>query len=134
MDLTIVDVFAERPLEGNQLAVVRQLPDLSDTQMQAIAREMNFSETTFVTTDCSSQVGCEGPGQVPSTFLAGSVRAASFQSGVVGAGLDGPRGSRPLSKGARDSQVDDREAASIARLIAGSPDSGPHPHRISRRG
>ncbi len=49
MELTIVDVFAERPLAGNQLAVVRNPGDLSSAQMQAIAREMNFSETTFVT-------------------------------------------------------------------------------------
>ena len=49
MDLTIVDVFAERPLAGNQLAVVRNPGALSDAEMQAIAREMNFSETTFVT-------------------------------------------------------------------------------------
>ncbi len=49
MELIIVDVFAEQPLAGNQLAVVRQASALSDDQMQAIAREMNFSETTFVT-------------------------------------------------------------------------------------
>lgn len=49
MQLTIVDVFAERPLAGNQLAVVRQCAGLSDAAMQDIAREMNFSETTFVT-------------------------------------------------------------------------------------
>ena len=48
MELTIVDVFAERPLAGNQLAVVRAAHTLSTEQMQDIAREMNFSETTFV--------------------------------------------------------------------------------------
>ena len=48
MDCTIVDVFAERPLEGNQLAVVRDCAELDTSAMQAIAREMNFSETTFV--------------------------------------------------------------------------------------
>lgn len=47
--LEIVDVFAERPLAGNQLAVVRDAASLTDEQMQDIAREMNFSETTFVT-------------------------------------------------------------------------------------
>ncbi len=49
MKLTIVDVFAEKPLAGNQLAVVQDCADLTDTAMQDIAREMNFSETTFVT-------------------------------------------------------------------------------------
>ena len=48
MELTIVDVFAERPLAGNQLAVVQDAGALSDGAMQDIAREMNFSETTFV--------------------------------------------------------------------------------------
>ena len=48
MDCSIVDVFAERPLVGNQLAVVRDCPGLDTPTMQAIAREMNFSETTFV--------------------------------------------------------------------------------------
>jgi trans-2,3-dihydro-3-hydroxyanthranilate isomerase len=48
MDLTIVDVFAERRYQGNQLAVVENARDLTTNQMQDIAREMNFSETTFV--------------------------------------------------------------------------------------
>jgi trans-2,3-dihydro-3-hydroxyanthranilate isomerase len=43
-----VDVFTDRPLAGNPLAVVLEADGLSDTQMQAIAREMNLSETTFV--------------------------------------------------------------------------------------
>ena len=46
----IVDVFAERPFEGNQLCVVPDPPPgLGDHAMQAIAREIGFSETTFVT-------------------------------------------------------------------------------------
>ena len=48
MSCTIVDVFAERPLSGNQLAVVRGGGHLDDAAMQAIALEMNFPETTFV--------------------------------------------------------------------------------------
>jgi trans-2,3-dihydro-3-hydroxyanthranilate isomerase len=48
MELTIVDVFAEQPLSGNQLAVVEGCADLIGDAMQDIAREMNFSETTFV--------------------------------------------------------------------------------------
>jgi len=44
----IVDVFAEAALEGNQLAVVHNAAGLSTARMQDIAREMNFSETTFV--------------------------------------------------------------------------------------
>lgn len=48
LDYTILDVFAEHPLEGNPLAVFHDGRGLSDAQMQAIARETNLSETTFV--------------------------------------------------------------------------------------
>ena len=45
----VVDVFAESPYTGNQLAVVHGAGQLSDDQLQAIAREFNYSETTFPT-------------------------------------------------------------------------------------
>ena len=45
---TQFDVFTSRPLEGNPLAVVHDGAGLADDQMQAIAREMNLSETTFI--------------------------------------------------------------------------------------
>jgi len=50
MDLPfeIVDVFAEQPLQGNQLAVVLPPYPLGDERMLAIAREFAFSETAFV--------------------------------------------------------------------------------------
>jgi trans-2,3-dihydro-3-hydroxyanthranilate isomerase len=44
----IVDVFAEEKFAGNQLAVFHGEANLSQEQMQAIAREMHFSETTFI--------------------------------------------------------------------------------------
>lgn len=44
----IVDVFAERPYTGNQLAVVVGSDNLSDETMQQLAAETNYSETTFV--------------------------------------------------------------------------------------
>jgi trans-2,3-dihydro-3-hydroxyanthranilate isomerase len=43
-----VDVFTTTPFGGNQLAVFTDARGMSDIQMQAIAREMNFSESTFV--------------------------------------------------------------------------------------
>lgn len=49
MDFLQVDVFSDRPFTGNQLAVFPAPADLDDDQMQAIAQEMNLSETTFVT-------------------------------------------------------------------------------------
>jgi trans-2,3-dihydro-3-hydroxyanthranilate isomerase len=43
-----LDVFTDRPFEGNQLAVFPEPRGLTPAQMQTIAREMNFSESTFV--------------------------------------------------------------------------------------
>jgi trans-2,3-dihydro-3-hydroxyanthranilate isomerase len=43
-----VDVFTDRPFGGNPLAVFTDARGLSDAQMQALAAEMNYSETTFV--------------------------------------------------------------------------------------
>lgn len=51
MRFYIVDVFAESRLAGNQLAVFRDCAKLSTAEMQAIAREMHFSETTFITSE-----------------------------------------------------------------------------------
>ena len=43
-----LDVFTDRPFEGNQLAVFPEPRGLTPAQMQSIAREMNFSESTFI--------------------------------------------------------------------------------------
>jgi trans-2,3-dihydro-3-hydroxyanthranilate isomerase len=48
LDFYIVDVFAEKKYAGNQLAVFRGGSALSGEEMQRIAREINFSETTFI--------------------------------------------------------------------------------------
>ena len=55
----ICDVFTNQRFGGNQLAVLPEATGLSDAQMQQIAREFNFSESTFVlpsTTGCTRQV------------------------------------------------------------------------------
>src|SRR6266567_8257257 len=44
----IVDVFTDRPLAGNQLAVFTDARGLDTETMQALAREINYSESTFV--------------------------------------------------------------------------------------
>jgi trans-2,3-dihydro-3-hydroxyanthranilate isomerase len=44
----LVDVFAEKKYAGNQLAVVDSGAALSSAQMQEIANEMHFSETSFI--------------------------------------------------------------------------------------
>ena len=44
----VADVFTDRPLTGNQLAVFTDGRDVDDETMQKLAKEMNFSETVFV--------------------------------------------------------------------------------------
>jgi len=44
----LVDVFADAPLEGNQLAVFTDAAALSGQEMQRLARELKLSETAFV--------------------------------------------------------------------------------------
>lgn len=46
--LYTVDVFAEDKYAGNQLAVIGNANNLSSQEMQKIAKEMNYSETTFI--------------------------------------------------------------------------------------
>ncbi len=45
---TIADVFSPTPFGGNQLAVITDARGLSSDGMQAVAREFNFAESTFV--------------------------------------------------------------------------------------
>ncbi|MFT4569714.1 MAG: trans-2,3-dihydro-3-hydroxyanthranilate isomerase [Hyphomicrobiaceae bacterium] len=58
-NLFIVDVFAERRYAGNQLAVVVSKEPIAPEEMQAIAEEMNYSETTFVSSGPEAVVGNE---------------------------------------------------------------------------
>ncbi len=48
LDFAQVDVFAERPLQGNALAIFTDARGLSTTEMQSRARETNLCETTFI--------------------------------------------------------------------------------------
>src|SRR5206468_10889762 len=43
-----LDVFTRKPLTGNPLAIFTDARGLTDQEMQALAREMNLSETTFI--------------------------------------------------------------------------------------
>jgi trans-2,3-dihydro-3-hydroxyanthranilate isomerase len=47
----ILDVFAESKYAGNQLAVFRNAAEIPSAEMQQLAREINFSETTFILSD-----------------------------------------------------------------------------------
>jgi trans-2,3-dihydro-3-hydroxyanthranilate isomerase len=44
----VCDVFTDTPLAGNQLAVFTDAREIPEDRLQPLAREMNFSETTFV--------------------------------------------------------------------------------------
>ena len=50
-DCLFVDVFTDKPYTGNQLAVFPRGEGLSKPRMQALAREINYSETTFILAD-----------------------------------------------------------------------------------
>jgi trans-2,3-dihydro-3-hydroxyanthranilate isomerase len=54
----IVDVFAEEKFAGNQLAVFPDAGQIPAELMQKIAREINFSETTFITSEGVSESYC----------------------------------------------------------------------------
>ena len=55
----ILDVFAEKKYAGNQLAVFRNAAEIPGEEMQQIAREINFSETTFILADEPREGGFE---------------------------------------------------------------------------
>ncbi len=58
MSFYFVDVFATRPLTGNPLSLVPDADRLDESQMRAIAREFNQSETTFLLRPTRSEANC----------------------------------------------------------------------------
>lgn len=56
-DYLVYDVFTDRRFGGNPLAVFPDATDLPEGELQAIAREFNFSETTFVLP--ATRPGCD---------------------------------------------------------------------------
>ncbi len=63
----VVDVFTDKPLEGNPLAVFPDAAGIDDITMQKIAKELNLSETAFVfpatREDCAARVRIFTPGR-----------------------------------------------------------------------
>ncbi len=57
LSFSLLDVFAEEKYAGNQLAVFRNAGQLSSAQMQKIANEMHFSETTFILSELKRNDG-----------------------------------------------------------------------------
>jgi trans-2,3-dihydro-3-hydroxyanthranilate isomerase len=91
----LMDVFTSRPLEGNQLAVFTDARGMTDGEMQAVARETNLSETTFVLPDPAAPAGAPVRVRIftvseempfaghPTLGTAAALRAASGEGRVV---------------------------------------------------
>lgn len=75
LDFDVVDVFADQPFAGNQLAVVHGTDGLDTQALLAIAREFNFSETTFPVST-GSTTGGAGSTAVGAGSTTGSDRYA----------------------------------------------------------
>ncbi len=69
LDFHIVDVFAEEKFGGNQLAVFKNAGSLGTDVMQKIAKEMNYSETTFILTNQKKDDGYDVRIFTPQTEL-----------------------------------------------------------------
>jgi trans-2,3-dihydro-3-hydroxyanthranilate isomerase len=155
-----VDVFTDRAFGGNPLAVVLDAEGLSTEQMQAIATEFNYSETTFVLPPADkandanvriftvrSELPFAGHPNVGTAFVL-ATRAAQAparlkfeeKAGLVPVEIQTAQGKvvgsefaapKPLSKGAT---VDAKEAAAILSLSAADIRIDRHPPMIASVG
>ncbi|OES45445.1 PhzF family phenazine biosynthesis protein [Domibacillus iocasae] len=57
INYSIVDVFSQGKYTGNQLAVFKNAGNISDHEMQQIAKEVNYSETTFILSNAIQDKG-----------------------------------------------------------------------------
>jgi trans-2,3-dihydro-3-hydroxyanthranilate isomerase len=88
----VADVFSSRPLEGNQLAVFTQGQRVPTDKMQALARELNLSETVFVlpadhTTDAHARIRIFTPA-IELPFAGHPIIGTSFVLGALDPQLD----------------------------------------------
>jgi trans-2,3-dihydro-3-hydroxyanthranilate isomerase len=155
-----VDVFTDRAFGGNPLAVVLDAEGLSTEQMQAIATEFNYSETTFVLPPADtandanvriftvrSELPFAGHPNVGTAFVL-ATRAAKAparlkfeeKAGLVPIEIQTAQGKvvgsefaapKPLSKGVT---IDAKEAAAILSLSAGDIKTDRHPPMIASVG
>ena len=113
----ILDVFAEEKYTGNQLAVFRNTGELTDNDMQDIAREMNYSETTFITSEDEKQGGYDVRIFTPKTELpfaghptlgtAYIIQKEIIKKPVDTVTLNLPVGQIPVSITYKDNQADE---------------------------
>ena len=88
-----LDVFTSKPFGGNQLAVFQDAQSLSDAEMQSIAREMNFSESTFILPATDPKALCRVRIFTPATELpfaghpvVGTTWALAYLGSIPGGG------------------------------------------------
>lgn len=86
----LVDVFTDRKLTGNPLAVFTDARGLDDTTMQALARETNLSETVFVLPPTQGghariRISCSLPAPSAAPTTSSASRSAAARSTWRGA-------------------------------------------------
>jgi trans-2,3-dihydro-3-hydroxyanthranilate isomerase len=95
-DFTLVDVFSDRPFGGNQLAVFPDATGIADATMQQLAREFNFSETTFVLPPADPAHTCRVRIFTPQRELPFAGHPTVGTAAVLASMSDGGPGGRPL--------------------------------------
>jgi trans-2,3-dihydro-3-hydroxyanthranilate isomerase len=140
-DFVLVDVFSDRAFGGNQLAVFPDATGIADETMQQLAREFNFSESTFVLppTDpsCTCRVRIFTPNQElpfaghPTVGTAavlaslGGEKQFIFEEGIgpVAVAIDGEAIRFYLRPPRYESSSEAPPAAAIARALSLPPDA-----------
>lgn len=90
IDVSLVDAFTADPLTGNAAGVVTEADDLTDEQLQAIARELSVSETAFLTESDAADRAIRYFTPTQEIDLCGHATVAAharlFEEGVIDAG------------------------------------------------
>jgi trans-2,3-dihydro-3-hydroxyanthranilate isomerase len=108
-----LDVFTTCPLEGNPLAVFPDARGLSDQRMQAIAREMNLSESTFI---FPREAGLDRERGTRRSLLHPDRRVALCRSSHLGYGV---RSARQKEEPAHSTRAQGRHGAGPLRRSPG---------------
>ena len=128
--MMLVDAFTEKPLAGNACAVLFETDGMSPETMQAVAREMNLSETAFAKRSTIADVGARyyTPGsEIP---LAGHPTIATIYALVRTGRLKMKGDVTPISLELRDGpiQVEVRGSGGVVRQVVMTqrkPEFGP---------
>jgi len=141
LDFVLVDVFSDRAFGGNQLAVFPDATGIADETMQQLAREFNFSETTFVLPpsdpSCTCRVRIFTPNQelpfaghptVGTAAVLASLRGEKefvFEEGIgpVEVDVDGETIRFRLRSPRYDSSPEPPPAAAVAAALSLPPDA-----------